>query len=94
MTPAHPGDFIRTEVIDPLGLPVTAAARVLDVSRVALSNLLNRKADLSAEMAIRLQKAFGLNAGTLLRMQAAYDLRRAEKRSSKIHIQRYQSVAA
>jgi addiction module HigA family antidote len=94
MTPAHPGDFIRTEVIGPLGLSVTAAARVLDVSRVALSNLLNSKADLSAEMAIRLQKAFGLNAGTLLRMQAAYDLSRAEKHSSKIHVRRYQSAAA
>jgi addiction module HigA family antidote len=94
MTPAHPGDFIRTEVIQPLGLSVTAAARVLDVSRVALSNLLNSKADLSAEMAIRLQKAFGLNAGTLLRMQAAYDLSRAEKRSSKIHVRRYQAAAA
>ncbi len=94
MTPAHPGDFIRTEVIEPLGLSVTAAARVLDVSRVALSNLLNSKADLSAEMAIRLQKAFGLNAGTLLRMQAAYDLSRAEKHSGKIHVRRYQAAAA
>ena len=94
MTPAHPGDFIRTEVVEPLGLSVTAAARVLDVSRVALSNLLNGKADLSAEMAIRLQKAFGLEAGTLLRMQAAYDLSRAEKHSSKIRVRRYQSAAA
>lgn len=94
MTPAHPGDFIRTEVIEPLGLSVTAAARVLDVSRVALSNLLNSKADLSAEMAIRLHKAFGLNAGTLLRMQAAYDLARAEKHSGKIRVRRYQSAAA
>ena len=92
MTPAHPGDFIRTEVIEPLGLSVTAAARVLDVYRVALSNLLNSKADLSAEMAIRLQKAFGLNAGTLLRMQAAYDLSRAEKHSSQIHVQRYRAA--
>jgi len=80
-------------VIEPLGLSVTAAARVLDVSRVALSNLLNSKADLSAEMAIRLQKAFGLDAGTLLRMQAAYDLSRAEKRG-KIHVRRYQASAA
>jgi addiction module HigA family antidote len=92
MTPAHPGDFVRTEVIEPLGLSVTAAARVLDVSRVALSNLLNSKADLSAEMAIRLQKAFDLNAGTLLRMQAAYDLSRAEKRSGKIHVRRYRAA--
>jgi antitoxin HigA-1 len=56
--------------------------------------LLNSKADLSAETAIRLQKAFGLDAGTLLRMQAAYDLSRAEKRSGKIHVRRYQAAAA
>ena len=92
MTPAHPGNFIRTEVLDPLGLSVTAAAGILDVSRVALSNFLNGKADLSAEMAIRLQKAFSLSAGTLLRMQAAYDLSRAEKHSSKIHVRRYQAA--
>lgn len=92
MTPTHPGDFVRTEVLAPLGLSVTAAARVLDVSRVALSNLTNGKADLSAEMAIRLQKAFGLNAGTLLRMQAAYDLAEAEKRSSRIHVERYRAA--
>jgi addiction module HigA family antidote len=54
--------------------------------------LLNSKADLSAEMAIRLQKAFGLNAGTLLRMQAAYDLARAEKHSGRIHVQRYRAA--
>jgi addiction module HigA family antidote len=89
MTPAHPGDFIRTEVVEALQISVTDAARVLGVSRVALSNLLNAKADLSAEMAIRLQKAFGLNAGTLLRMQAAYDLSRAEKHSRKIHVEPY-----
>ena len=94
MRPAHPGDFIRTEVLEPLCLSVTTAASVLGVSRVALSNLLNSKADLSAEMAIRLQKAFALNAGTLLRMQAAYDLSRAEKRSGKIRVRRYQAAAA
>lgn len=92
MRPAHPGDFIRTEVLKPLGLSVTTAAGVLGVSRVALSNLLNSKADLSAEMAIRLQKAFGLNAGTLLRTQAAYDLARAEKHSGRIHVQRYRAA--
>jgi addiction module HigA family antidote len=92
MRPAHPGDFIRAEVLEPLSLSVTAAAGVLGVSRVALSNLLNSKADLSAEMAIRLQKAFGLNAGTLLRTQAAYDLARAEKHSGRIRVQRYRAA--
>ena len=92
MRPAHTGEFIRTEVLEPLGLSVTTAAGILGISRVALSNLVNGRADLSAEMAIRLQKAFGLNAGTLLRMQAAYDLSRAEKLSSRIRVQRYRAA--
>jgi addiction module HigA family antidote len=57
--PAHPGHFIRMEIIDPLGLSVTRAARVLGVSRPALSALLNGRASLSPEMAIRVEKAFG-----------------------------------
>lgn len=57
--PCHPGDFIRTEVIQPGGLTVTAAAIALRVSRPALSSLLNGKADLSGDMALRIEKAFG-----------------------------------
>ena len=70
--PPHPGDFIRTEIIEPAGLTVTAAAAVLHVSRPALSSLLNGKADLSGEMALRVEKAFGPKMDTLLRMQTAY----------------------
>jgi addiction module HigA family antidote len=58
--PPHPGDFIRTEIIEPAGLSVTAAAAALRVSRPALSSLLNRKADLSGDMALRIEKAFGV----------------------------------
>ena len=70
--PTHPGEFIRTEIIEPLGLSVTRAAEILGVSRPALSSLLNGKADLSGEMALRIEKAFGPSMDTLVRMQSAY----------------------
>ena len=70
-TPVHPGEFIKTEVIEAHGLSVTAGARVLGVSRPALSNLLNQHADLSGEMALRIEKAFGVSMDTLMRMQSA-----------------------
>ena len=92
--PAHPGDFIRTEIIDGYGLSVTAAAKVLGVSRPALSNLLNQNADLSGEMALRIEKAFDVNMDTLMRMQAAYNTARARRNSAKIRVQRYQPDSA
>ena len=88
--PVHPGDFIRTEIIEAHGLSVTAAARVLGVSRPALSNLVNRNADLSGEMALRIEKAFGVKMDTLMRMQAAYDIAEARKGAGKIRVRRYQ----
>lgn len=87
--PPHPGDFIRTEIIAPLGLSVTAAAKALRVSRPALSNLLNGKADLSGDMALRIEKAFGLKMDTLMRMQGAYDIARTRAREKKIRVRRY-----
>ncbi len=92
--PVHPGDFIRTEIIEAHGLSVTAAAKVLGVSRPALSNLLNQNADLSGEMAVRIEKAFGVNMDTLMRMQAAYDIALARKDAGKIRVRRYQPVSA
>jgi len=86
--PCHPGDFIRTEIIQPAGLSVTAAASALRVSRPALSSLLNGKADLSGDMALRIEKAFGVNMDTLMRMQAAYDIVQTRKRAHKIHVRR------
>lgn len=77
----HPGIWLRTEIVEPHGLTVTAAARSLGVMRQAMSNLLNGDAGVSAEMAIRFEKAFALRADTLLRMQAAHDL--AKRASAK-----------
>jgi addiction module HigA family antidote len=91
--PSHPGDFIRTEIIQPAGLSVTAAAIALKVSRPALSSLLNGKADLSGDMALRIEKAFGVPMDTLMRMQASYDIARTRKRENKIHVRRIASLA-
>lgn len=86
--PPHPGDFIRTEIIQPAGLSVTAAAAALQVSRPALSSLLNRRAALSGEMALRIEKAFGVKMDTLMRMQSAYDIAQTRKREKEIQIRR------
>jgi len=91
--PPHPGDFIRTEIIEPAGLTVTAAAVALRVSRPALSSLLNRKADLSGDMALRIEKAFGVKMDTLMRMQSAYDIAQTRKREKLIRVRRIEQVA-
>ncbi|HEY7392634.1 MAG TPA: HigA family addiction module antitoxin [Bryobacteraceae bacterium] len=82
--PPHPGDFIRTEIIEPAGLTVSDAAKALQVSRPALSSLLNGKADLSGEMALRIEKAFGVKMDTLMRMQSAYDIAETRRREKEI----------
>jgi len=91
--PPHPGDFIRTEIIQPAGLSVTAAAAALKVSRPALSSLLNGKADLSGDMALRIEKAFGVKMDTLMRMQSAYDIARTRLREGQIRVSRIPQVA-
>lgn len=91
--PPHPGDFIRTEIIAPTGLSVTAAAAALQVSRPALSSLLNGKADLSGDMALRLEKAFGVKMDTLMRMQVSYDIAQTRKRAKEIRVQRIRQIA-
>jgi addiction module HigA family antidote len=91
--PPHPGDFIRTEIIEPAGLTVTAAAAALQVSRPALSSLLNSKADLSGDMALRIEKAFGVKMDTLMRMQSAYDIAKTRKREKGIRIRRIHRTA-
>ncbi len=92
MTPSHPGDFIRTEVLEELGLTITKAARVLGVRRATLSDFLNGKASLSPEMALRIEKAFGTSMDMLLRMQAWYDASLMRARSEQVHVERYASV--
>lgn len=91
--PPHPGDFIRTEIIVPAGMTVTAAAKALQVSRPALSSLLNGKADLSGDMALRIEKAFGVKMDTLMRMQSSYDIAQARKREKQIHVRRVHQAA-
>ena len=87
--PAHPGGFIKHEVIEPLGLSVTAAADVLGVTRATLSTLLNERAHLSPEMALRIEKAFGVSMDTLMRMQNSYDIAQARKREREIKVKRF-----
>lgn len=86
--PPHPGLSVRHDCLEPLGLSVAEGAKVLGVTRQTMNNLVSGKAGISAEMAIRLEKAFGGGAETWLRMQAAYDLAQAEKRADKIKVRR------
>ena len=88
--PAHPGRFVCSEVIQPLGLSVTDAAQVLGVTRPALSKFLNGRASLSPEMALRLEKAFGVAMDSLMRMQGSYDIAEARKNEKKIHVLPFQ----
>ena len=87
--PVHPGRIVRHDCLEPLGLSVTEGAKVLGVTRQALNNVVNGKAAISPEMAIRLAKAFGSTAETWLRMQLAYDLAAARRDESQIKVRRY-----
>jgi len=89
LNPVHPGRFLRTEIIEAFGLSVTDAAKILHVSRPTLSSLLNTRADLSGEMALRFEKAFGVDMETLMRMQNSYDIARTRSRQVKIRVKRY-----
>lgn len=87
--PAHPGGFIRHEIIEPLGLSVTAAAEVLVVTRATLSTLLNERPRLSPEMALRVEKAFGISMDTLMQMQNSYNIAQTRKRQGDIKVTRF-----
>ncbi len=87
--PPHPGEIIRDQCLEPLGLSVTEAARGLGVSRKALSELLNGHSGVSPEMAIRLSKAFGSTAETWLRLQLQFDLFKAEQRAGSIEVKQF-----
>lgn len=88
-TPPHPGHSIKDACLEPLGLSVTRGAEVLGVSRSTLSKVINGKAAISAEMAIRLAKAFGSTSRAWLKMQWAYDLAQAETQADHIQVKRY-----
>lgn len=94
LNPPHPGSFIRDEIIEANELSVTAAADLLKVGRSALSNLLNGHADLSPEMAFRIELAFGIRMDTLLGMQTAYDVAEVRRRANKIHVRRFSPPVA
>lgn len=91
--PPHPGLSVRHDCLEPLGLSVTEAAGKLGISRKQLSGIVNCHAGISAEMAIRLDKAFGGGAETWVRLQAAYDLARALKKSARIKVERLSPAA-
>ena len=84
--PAHPGGFVKSEIVEPLGLSVTAAAGALGVTRAALSAVLNERARLSPEMALRIEKAFGVSMDTLMRMQNSYDIAQTRMRAEEIEV--------
>jgi addiction module HigA family antidote len=92
--PPHPGDLIRTEVIEALGLSVSKAAEVLKIRRATLSDLLRGKAALTPEMALRIEKAFGPDMDHLLRMQLAYDVAKMRQQARSIAVKRYAPPAA
>ena len=89
MKPSHPGEFIREEVVEALNLAIGRAAGILGVRRATLSDLLNEKAGLTPEMALRLEKAFGLSMDTLLRMQAWYDACCMREKADQVYVKRF-----
>ena len=91
--PPHPGGVIRRQVIEPLGLSVTDAAGILGVTRQALSLLLNERTNLSPEMGLRIEKAFGPKMDHLMRMQLAFDLAHQRQRVGQIRVKRYSGQA-
>ncbi|MEW6238830.1 MAG: HigA family addiction module antitoxin [Candidatus Omnitrophota bacterium] len=90
MMPSHPGDFIRTEILAELNLTISRAAEILGVRRATLSDLVNEKTSLSPEMALRIEKAFGVSMDTLLRMQAWHSAYSMRQRAGEINVKRYQ----
>ena len=91
--PAHSGGFVKSEIVEALGLSVTRAAPVLGVTRPALSALLNERAHLSSEMALRIEKTFGVCMDALMRMQNSYDIDRARKREGDIELAPFEAQA-
>ena len=91
--PTHPGGFVRHEIIEALELSVTGAAQALSVTRAALSAVVNERARLSPEMALRIEKAFGVSMDTLMRMQNSHDIARARMRAGEIEVARFEGKA-
>ncbi|HTT83001.1 MAG TPA: HigA family addiction module antitoxin [Rhizomicrobium sp.] len=92
--PSHPGDMVWYGILEPLGISMTRAAAMLGVRRATLSDVVNGKASMTAEMAFRLQKAFGVEADLLLRMQNQFELAEIRRHTKDIKVKRYHSKAA
>jgi len=92
--PSHAGDVIYWGILEPLGISITKAAEILGVRRATLSAVVNGKASLSPELALRVEKAFGPQVDHLLRIQAAYDAAQIRKRTKHIKVKRYVAKAA
>jgi addiction module HigA family antidote len=90
MMPSHPGAIVREEILAPLNLNVTQAAKALGVRRATLSDLLNEKAALSPEMALRIEKAFGVSMEMMLRIQTDWDIAATRRREGDVKVPRYQ----
>ena len=88
--PSHPGEIIREDIIGALGLTITRTADILGIRRATLSDVTRGKAAVSSEMALRLEKAFGVSMDLLLKMQAGYDAAQARRHSHKIKVRRFQ----
>ena len=88
--PPHPGEHVRANCLEPLGLSITAAAKALGVARKTLSELVDGRSGISPEMAIRLEKAFGSSARHWMQLQLNYDLWRAEQRAGDLDVERLQ----
>ena len=92
--PSHAGDVIYWGILEPLGISITKAAEILGVRRATLSAVVNGKASLSPELALRVEKAFGPAVDHLLRIQAAYDAAQIRKKTKSIKVKRYVAKAA
>jgi addiction module HigA family antidote len=93
-SPSHPGQVFYWGVLEPLGISVTEAARALGVRRATLSAVINSKAALSPDLAMRIEKAFGPKVDLMLRVQAAYDAAHIRKQAKEIKVKRYVARAA
>ena len=93
MKPSHPGQFIRRQILEPLGLSITTAAGVLHVRRATLNDLVNGKSNLSPEMALRLEKAFDVDMDFLLRLQVLYDAYCMRQKADKVNVERFEQTA-
>jgi addiction module HigA family antidote len=93
-SPSHPGEVFYWGVLEPMGMSVAEAARVLGVRRATLSAVVNARAALSPDLALRIEKAFGPRVDLMLRIQAAYDAAQVRKRAKDIKVKRYAAKAA